>query len=465
MRTDRKGFGNPSGLATTNGDGTFGAPLLIAHGSYTAWSALAGDVNGDGKPDVVTGHRTTNFHDYFSFTTLINDSGPCADLSLNMSASCVAVQQNFPVYFISVISNTGTATATNVTLRNPLLSWVSFDAVTTTQGSCANASGVVSCNVGTMAPNTVQTVTLTVRPVMTGTVWNTASVNNSTTDPDLGDNSASAFIGVLNPTPAWFSGMGVTASSGRAGTNARAETIIYMQRTNRTDIAVSGTINRNLLPCAPANSVVLGSSILFSGSTYNLSQTPGPNNTVSVVGVIPANNVANGTIKVRVNYHDPVCNQDFDLIIPVVEVILYDPSGIVRNAVTNLPIADATVTLYRVPGAQPDSGGITRDCRTVDTRPGGITGNWSSLPQANLASGVMPDLLFDPADISPAINPPLTNDNGRYGWDVVQGCWFVKVVKAGFVTKISALVGIPPAVTDLDITLQPNAIYLPLIVR
>jgi hypothetical protein len=50
---------------------------------------------------------------------------------------------------------------------------------------------------------------------------------------------------------------------------------------------------------------------------------------------------------------------------------LYDPSGIIRDALTLQPIAGATVTLLRVPAFLPDTRTTTRDCRTIDTRPGG----------------------------------------------------------------------------------------------
>ncbi|RLT43495.1 MAG: hypothetical protein DWI57_04265 [Chloroflexi bacterium] len=139
--------------------------------------------------------------------------------------------------------------------------------------------------------------------------------------------------------------------------------------------------------------------------------------------------------------------------------ILYDPSGVIRDAATSAPIVGATVTLYRIWGTLPDTRDLTRDCRTVDTRPGGI---WSGqAPEF----GLIEDANLTPRQIDPQVNPQLTGADGRYGWNVVTGCWYVKVSAPGYAPKTSALVGVPPEVTDLDLTLdalnQPYQINLP----
>ena len=148
---------------------------------------------------------------------------------------------------------------------------------------------------------------------------------------------------------------------------------------------------------------------------------------------------------------------------------LYDPSGYVTDANTHAPIAGASVTLYRAPALQPDTRSQTLGCATVNTRPGGIGGSWDSLPAANLNAGTLEDPLLSPAQISPAVNPQLTDDQGHFGWDVVTGCWFVIASAPGYASKISPLVGVPPEVTDLNFALQPLAaqikLYLPLVRR
>ncbi|MBL8311396.1 MAG: hypothetical protein JNL19_13305 [Burkholderiales bacterium] len=140
---------------------------------------------------------------------------------------------------------------------------------------------------------------------------------------------------------------------------------------------------------------------------------------------------------------------------PVGNPQLYDPSGVVTDAVTAQPIVGATVQLFRQLPGLPDVLGPpaqTRDCRTIDTRVGGPGGVWTgSAPDTGLFE--VPG--FTPMQISPNVNPQTTGSDGRYGWDVVTGCWYVKVSAPGYAPRISALVGVPPAVTDLDIALQP----------
>jgi hypothetical protein len=156
---------------------------------------------------------------------------------------------------------------------------------------------------------------------------------------------------------------------------------------------------------------------------------------------------------------------------PVGQWQLYDPSGVITDASTDQPIAGAVVNLYRVPNAQPDNASESGDCRTVTTRPassGGPFGAWSGLPAADLSSGAWANPDTEP--ISPTSNPQITGSNGRYGWDVAEGCWFVTVQATGYEPLLSPIVGVPPAVTDLDLALTPTDpakpehwVYLPIL--
>lgn len=129
--------------------------------------------------------------------------------------------------------------------------------------------------------------------------------------------------------------------------------------------------------------------------------------------------------------------------------VLYDPSGVIRDAATLQPIVGATVTLYRIWGDLPDTRDKTRQCRTVETRPGGV---WEGVAPD---TGLVEDANLTPRQIDPQVNPQVTGEDGRYGWNVVTGCWYVKVSAPGYASKTSALVGVPPEVTDLDMTLDP----------
>lgn len=149
--------------------------------------------------------------------------------------------------------------------------------------------------------------------------------------------------------------------------------------------------------------------------------------------------------------------------------VFFDPSGVITDVKTGNPVVSATVTLYRVPNALPDRAGQPGDCRTVDTRGGD---NWSKLPPASLASGVFIDPILEAINatqqISPTVNPQITGSDGRYAWDVAEGCWFVQVEAEGYSPLVSPVVGVPPEVTDLNLALSlerasDTKVYLPLL--
>ncbi|WP_320410727.1 carboxypeptidase regulatory-like domain-containing protein [Candidatus Viridilinea mediisalina] len=136
-------------------------------------------------------------------------------------------------------------------------------------------------------------------------------------------------------------------------------------------------------------------------------------------------------------------------------VVLYDPSGFVRDATTNQPIAGAVVQLFQVPSYAPKSGPLDTaplTCETPDT-----LGNrtWDDLPPADEALGVV--AMPDPNLIDPQVNPQITGADGYYGWDVALGCWYVTVEAPGYERRVSAMAGVPPEVLDLHMHLTPIA--------
>ena len=104
--------------------------------------------------------------------------------------------------------------------------------------------------------------------------------------------------------------------------------------------------------------------------------------------------------------------------------IYVDPSGTITDACTGLPILGATATIsIEFP---PSSG-------TFVTAP-------ASTPP-----------------IIPPVNPETTLAVGMYGWDVFPGKYEVTAAATGYVSKTTAPVTVPPAVTGLDISLTPVA--------
>ena len=158
--------------------------------------------------------------------------------------------------------------------------------------------------------------------------------------------------------------------------------------------------------------VVLEGRVVREG---DLAETPPGSGTFT--GQIPALRPDHGTGEIRVQFSDcggaPADDVDFGIYI--------DPSGVVRDAAGNL-VPDAEVTLYRSASAD---------------------GPFFEVPDGS-------------AVMSPSNrrNPDFTDGNGHFGWDVVAGFYVVEAENGEDCTGRSAVLSIPPPVTDLDIRLS-----------
>ena len=100
----------------------------------------------------------------------------------------VAVGANL-TYTLNV-ANVGPSPAASVLVTNFLPPGVSFISANSSQGSCTQSAGIVSCNLGTVPGGTNATVSIVVVPNAAGILTNTATVTRSEADPYLGNNTA-----------------------------------------------------------------------------------------------------------------------------------------------------------------------------------------------------------------------------------------------------------------------------------
>lgn len=142
-------------------------------------------------------------------------------------------------------------------------------------------------------------------------------------------------------------------------------------------------------------------------------------------------------------------------------------SGQIRDAVTDAPIADATLTLYQVPDWRPrhnvgDSTDATCESpqsKAPDTawrQPAPTElGEWFS---AELGAGATED------QIKAVDNPQQTDSNGAYAWTVSVGCWYIVVEAVGYTPLVSPVIGTASSALNVNIALVPQQkLYLPLI--
>ena len=146
----------------------------------------------------------------------------------------------------------------------------------------------------------------------------------------------------------------------------------------------------------------------------------------------------------------------------------------VRDGATGAPLPNATVTLYQIPGWQPQS---HLDGEAEGVCLAQLSPAWSATesPSAALALGewVAPAVeedVLEQSNLTPPLNPQNSDGEGRLGWTTPSGCWYVTVEAVGYQPLISPVVGILDEPVALDLPLTPHApmpyqLYLPLNTR
>ena len=137
-----------------------------------------------------------------------------ADVSILKTATPEPVDQSTNLTYTLQVTNNGPAVAQNVTVSDPLPTQITFVNVSTTQGTCTQASGTVSCTIGTLSVGGLAIITINVNASTFSTsgspcatingipysVCNTATVATTTSDPNPTNNSSSANSTIQSPT-------------------------------------------------------------------------------------------------------------------------------------------------------------------------------------------------------------------------------------------------------------------------
>jgi uncharacterized repeat protein (TIGR01451 family) len=186
----------PAGIrdvAVAVDDGPSVPATLDALGNFTA----AATVNGYGNHSVsatVTATDAVLTSATAQVGIVVPD--PHADLSIVKTATASTVLLNENITYHLTISNAGPATATGVTVNDPLPAAVSYVSASPTQGTCSFAAPNLSCSLGTIAPGALATVTLVVRADVVGPVSNSATVAGEQPDPSANNSSSTVTVTV-----------------------------------------------------------------------------------------------------------------------------------------------------------------------------------------------------------------------------------------------------------------------------
>src|SRR5205823_468251 len=138
---------------------------------------LVVDVNGSNVTVTPTDELGRTF-DQVTYTA----SSSNADLSITKTDSPDPVLAGQQLTYTLAVHNQGPSTAIATQVTDNLPAGATFDSATPSQGSCGQASGTVTCTLGTLASGANATIDVKVRPQAAGSLTNQASVSSSVAD-------------------------------------------------------------------------------------------------------------------------------------------------------------------------------------------------------------------------------------------------------------------------------------------
>jgi len=251
---------NATGNLAVNSTGTFTLLLQVNSGTPS----------GTNITDTATATATNivaNLTNNTASATVVVANANSADMAIVKTATPNPVTEGTPLTYSLAVTNNGPASATNVTVTDALPSTVTYLQSTTNLGSCSEAGGSVTCQLGTMASTgatSTATITILVIPGQPGVIQNTASVIADQTDPNTANNTSLQNETVVSPTK-----ITLQSFSARYGTdNNGANRVVLTWRTggesHNLGFNVYRELNGNRVRMNP--SIIAGSALMMSGA-------------------------------------------------------------------------------------------------------------------------------------------------------------------------------------------------------
>ncbi len=262
-------------LPTVGGTGTIicndGSSLGVGSGSAASFTVVlqvnSGTPSGTNITNIDTATATNIVPGITTNTasaTVTVASAGSADMAIVKTATPNPVTEGTPLPYSLAVTNNGPATATNVTVTDALPSTVTYLSSTATQGSCSEAGGTVTCQLGTMANAGTATVTILTLPVQAGMISNTASITADETDPDLTNNASTQVETVTAPTRVTLRSFSANSGRDQNGANRVLLTWKTGGEAHNLGFNVYREMNGNKVRMNP--SPIAGSALLMSGA-------------------------------------------------------------------------------------------------------------------------------------------------------------------------------------------------------
>ena len=187
-----------------------------------------------------------------------------ADVSIVKTGTPNPVTEGTPLTYTLTVTNNGPASATNVTVADTLPSVLSYLSSTTTQGSCSEAGGTVSCLLGTMANAATATITILTFPGTPGVVTNTATVTADQADPNLANNTSTQTETITAPTRVTLRSFSAHQGSDKNG--ASRAMLMWKTGGEAHNLGFNVYREQNGNRVRMNSSMIAGSALLMSGA-------------------------------------------------------------------------------------------------------------------------------------------------------------------------------------------------------
>lgn len=198
--------------------------------------------------------------------TVVVANANSADMSIIKTASpSPTVAEGDILTYTLAVTNGGPATATDVTVTDTLPANVNYLSYTSTQGTCSEADGTVTCLLGTMTttPGTA-TVTIVTLAGAPGSAVNTATVSADQSDPNPNNNTSTQTEIITAVTNVKLQSFGARIVSDKTG----ASRVALLWKTGGESHNLGFNVYRetNGQKVRLNSSLIAGSALMMSGA-------------------------------------------------------------------------------------------------------------------------------------------------------------------------------------------------------